>query len=342
MKNKIYLIASVIIVMSGAHICFSSEKSGIDNGISRCSEKTNKDKSCIDGRLLHVPSPDWRDQIIYFLMIDRFSDGNSSNNDQNVGVYDPTKESHYSGGDLRGITNNLGYIKNLGATSVWTTPHIANMWWDPKSNYGGYHGYWARSFKQVDEHYGTLKDYKDLSHALHSKGMYLIQDVVVNHVGNFFYYEGGYDPDNLSHNFYINEKALPTKFPTQSPFDLTDVTNPEHHNANIYHWTPDIIDFSNKQQETTYQTSALSDLNTTNSKVVEALKDSFGFWVRETGVDAIRIDTVKYVEEKFYEEFLHGNNGLYETAKETGRNAFYSFGEIYNTSQPFSDKGEKN
>lgn len=304
-----------------------------------CSEPNSP--GCVEGRLLHVPSPDWRDQIIYFLMIDRFADGDPSNNDQGVGLYDPSKESHYSGGDLKGITNNVSYIKDLGATAVWLTPQVANMWWDPLTSYGGYHGYWARDFKSVDEHYGSLDDFKDLSHELHSNGMFLVQDIVVNHVGNFFGYNGPYDPNDLSKNFYINEEAIPTKAPTQAPFDMIDVNNPEHQEAAIYHWTPDIADFSDYVQEKTYKTGGLSDLKTTNPVVQAALKDSFGFWIAETGVDAFRIDTVKYVEAEFYEEFLHGAKGIYETARSTGREDFYTFGEVFNTSTPLSDEGEK-
>lgn len=71
---------------------------------------------------LHVPSPDWRDQIMYFLMTDRFEDGNPRNNDQGAGEFNPHKESHYSGGDLAGIRKRLDYIQGLGATSVWITP----------------------------------------------------------------------------------------------------------------------------------------------------------------------------------------------------------------------------
>ncbi len=69
---------------------------------------------------LHVPSPDWRDQIIYFLMTDRFEDGNPSNNDQGAGEYNPQKSSHFSGGDLAGVKKRLDYIQGLGATSVWS------------------------------------------------------------------------------------------------------------------------------------------------------------------------------------------------------------------------------
>ena len=78
----------------------------------------------------HVPSPDWRDQIIYFLMIDRFNDGDRANNDQGTGEYDPRSEKKFSGGDLAGVEQKIDYIQGLGATAVWTTPPVANQWWD--------------------------------------------------------------------------------------------------------------------------------------------------------------------------------------------------------------------
>ena len=89
---------------------------------------------------LHVPSPDWRDQVIYFLMLDRFADGDSSNNDQGAGEFDPARGSHYSGGDIQGVIDQLDYIEGIGATAVWTTPQVANQWWSSQIQYGGYHG----------------------------------------------------------------------------------------------------------------------------------------------------------------------------------------------------------
>ncbi|MGJ8679306.1 alpha-amylase family glycosyl hydrolase [Paraglaciecola sp.] len=297
----------------------------------------NKNKEAL---LLHVPSPDWRDQIVYFLMIDRFADGDPTNNDQGANVYDPAKESHYSGGDLKGVVQQLDYIQNLGATAVWTTPHVAHQWWDPLVNYTGYHGYWARNFKQVDEHYGELNDYQTLSSELHKRDMYLIQDVVVNHTGNYFSYPDDYDASNVQRHVQRNKNSLPTTAPTQFPFSQNDPTNPAHLSANIFNWTPDIADFSDPRQETTFQTAGLDDLNTQNPVVRDALKESFGFWIKQAGVDAVRIDTAKYVEKKFYEDFLHGPNGLNQIAKSTGRKDFLSFGEIFNTSNPLKDNGE--
>src|SRR3546814_654316 len=151
---------------------------------------------------LHVPSPDWRDQVIYFVMIDRFDDADPGNNDQGVGEYDPAKPSHYSGGDIDGITRRLDYINGLGATALWITPPVANQWWNPGGSYSGYHGYWASDFGAVDAHYGTLADYQALSRALHGRGMYLVQDVVVNHVADYRSEEHTSELQSLMRNSY--------------------------------------------------------------------------------------------------------------------------------------------
>lgn len=110
--------------------------------------------------LLNVPSPAWQDQIIYFLMIDRFCDGDSQNNDQGCEEYDPNNTAKYSGGDLRGILQKLDYVRDLGATALWITPPVSHQWWDPLVRYGGYHGYWFSNLQEIDKHFGTLQDYR--------------------------------------------------------------------------------------------------------------------------------------------------------------------------------------
>ena len=77
---------------------------------------------------LHVPSPDWRDQVIYFVMTDRFADGDRGNDDQGAGEFDPADGSRYSGGDLAGLTARLDYIPDLRATALWITRPVADEW----------------------------------------------------------------------------------------------------------------------------------------------------------------------------------------------------------------------
>ena len=290
---------------------------------------------------LHVPSPDWRDQVIYMVMTDRFDDGDSSNNDQGFGEFDPRKGSHFSGGDLAGVTRRVPYIKDLGATAVWITPPVLNQWWSKPYNATGWHGYWAVDFTKMDPHYGTLDEYKKLSHTLHCKDMYLVQDIVTNHVGNFYNYGGKFDPKDNSKNFRLLEKGSKQPAPTQYPFNLIDRNNPKHVKADIYKWTPTITDYSNDFQVKNYMLGYLADINTNNPLVIETFKKTYADWIRNVGVDAFRIDTVKFVEHEFWNKFLNDKDGIHEVAKQAGKKDFLTFGEVVDTSLPMKIDGEK-
>ncbi|AKI97587.1 alpha-amylase family glycosyl hydrolase [Kosmotoga pacifica] len=280
--------------------------------------------------LSQTASPKWEDQIIYFVMIDRFANGDTTNDDLGYGEFG-SDNAHYNGGDFAGLIEKLDYIKGLGVTAIWITPPVANQWWNPWVNYGGYHGYWARDFKKVDEHFGDLQLYKKFVEEAHKRGLYVIQDIVVNHVGDYFKFIDG--------EFLLNSESVPTSAPEQAPFSFNKY--PEDMDKNIYHWTPDISDFADPHQKLNYQMSGLDDLNTENPVVIEALKDAYNFWIKEVGVDGFRIDTVIYVPHEFWKEFLSGSNGIYETARNIGKNDFITFGEAWVRSDPFNDTGEQ-
>jgi glycosidase len=287
---------------------------------------------------LHVPSPDWRDQVIYFVLTDRFDDGNLRNNDQGVGAYNPRDGQMVSGGDIEGIGRRLDYVQALGATAVWLTPPVLNQWHDTTHGFWGYHGYWASHFKRMDPHVGTLADYQRLSDALHRRGMYLVQDVVVNHTGNFFSYGPGWRADDPTADFRPNTGSRPHARPLQAPFHLNDPRRAEDRRAGIYHWTPDIRDVTVREEELNFQTSGLDDLNTGNPRVRRALRDSFGYWVRTVGVDAFRIDTAYHVPPEFFEDFLYATDprapGVARVAQRTGRRDFLAFGEGFGIDAP--------
>ncbi|MEI8095983.1 MAG: alpha-amylase family glycosyl hydrolase [Spirochaetales bacterium] len=299
-------------------------------------------------KLLQVPSPDWRDQIVYFVMTDRFFDGNTANSDQKKGEYDPTTNAKFSGGDLAGVTQKLDYIKGLGATSLWITPPVANQWWSPMDQYGGYHGYWAENFKEVDKHLGSLADYQLLSATLHKNGMYLIQDIVANHTGNFFKFDNPGDTDDPTNPKWqptVNTGSVPILKPTQKPFDQNDFTKAADRKADIYHWTPEIRNPNNKTEMQNYQLSSLDDLNTENPVVINALIDSYNYWIKNVGVDAFRIDTVKYVPHDFWNVFHYNEDkkypGIIPYAASLGKKDFFTFGEDYESSSPYGEKVDK-
>jgi glycosidase len=290
------------------------------------------------GLQLHVPSPDWRDQVIYFVLTDRFDDGNPRNNEQGLGEYDPRQGHMYSGGDIDGIRRRLDYVQALGATALWLTPPVLNQWHDTTHGFWGYHGYWASHFKRMDPHVGTLNDYRRLSDALHRRGMFLVQDIVVNHTGNFFSYGPGWRADDPTQDYRPNTGSRPQSRPLQPPFQLNDPRRAADRRAGIYHWTPDIRDVTVRDEELNFQSSGLDDLNTENPQVRRALRDSFGFWIREVGVDAFRIDTAYHVPPEFFEDFLDAKDklapGVARVARRTGRKDFLAFGEGFGIDPP--------
>ena len=163
----------------------------------------------------------WTDDVIYFVMTDRFHDGDPANNQppgRDPALFDPQQKdiSRYMGGDLRGLENALasGYFTDLGVTALWLTPVVRNVW---RSGYdlggwkAGYHGYWAQDWLDIDPHLtsrasltgepysddaeGRMEHYRDFVKLARSKGIRIIQDVVLNHAGPVFYYDVNGDGD---------------------------------------------------------------------------------------------------------------------------------------------------
>ncbi|TMD60686.1 MAG: alpha-amlyase [Chloroflexi bacterium] len=115
---------------------------------------------------------DWRDQSIYFVMTDRFKNGDPGNDLDSVAG----RPGWWEGGDLQGIIDELGYIKSLGMTAIWITPVT-------EQTPGGYHGYWTLDFYKVDPHLGDLAKLKELVTKAHGMGLKIVLDVVINHTG---------------------------------------------------------------------------------------------------------------------------------------------------------------
>ncbi len=130
---------------------------------------------------------DWDEAVIYFMLTDRFSDGDLSNNNPNGEDYDTDHSETYHGGDFQGIIDRLDYLEELGINTIWITPIVDNV--DHNHRHGkdgaqyGYHGYWAKDFTKVDEHLGDLETFKELIDKAHDRGIKLMVDVVLNHTG---------------------------------------------------------------------------------------------------------------------------------------------------------------
>src|SRR6202162_2331133 len=158
-------------------------------------------------RRTFTPSPAaWEDQVLYFLLLDRFSDGNEQggyrNNDGRPApggvtpLYRPEDSGRvdydtwfragggWQGGTLAGLRSKLGYLRRLGITALWVSPIFRQVAFEPS-----YHGYGIQHFLAVDPHFGTREDFREFVQAAHDQGIYVILDVVAHHTGNVFAYD---------------------------------------------------------------------------------------------------------------------------------------------------------
>ncbi len=282
--------------------------------------------------------PSWRGRVIYFAMIDRFQNGDKSNDDQGRGEFDPADDECFHGGDLKGLRGKLPYLKRMGFDALWLTPPVSNQWINPYIKTRGYHGYWAYDFTKIDPHFGTLADYKALVGEAHRLGLAVIQDIVVNHTGNYFTVSAeGFDPSRPE----LNWKALPgsvppargAKAPNDPVFGMNNPNVPAHKQAAVYNFTPNIADFNDREQTLTYAMGDLDDVNLKSPLAIERMKEIYRYWIEEVGVDGFRMDTVYYTPEDFYEKFLYDEDphrlGIKRFAERKGIKDFFVFGEVW-------------
>ncbi|MCL2824040.1 MAG: alpha-amylase family glycosyl hydrolase, partial [Polyangiaceae bacterium] len=143
------------------------------------------DMSAVEGEKANRKNlvDDWRDEIIYQILVDRFANGDRSN-DYNIVPHDPAK---YHGGDWKGIEDRLDYIQALGVTTLWISPVVKNV--ESDAGIDGYHGYWAQDFTKTNPHFGDLAALRSMVDAAHARKIKVILDIVTNHVGQLFFYD---------------------------------------------------------------------------------------------------------------------------------------------------------
>ena len=150
----------------------------------------------ITGKVENEEDFDWDEAVIYFMVTDRFFDGNEGNNtangtDGDYNTYGKDNQGLYHGGDFAGVTAKLDYLKDLGVNTIWITPIVENVKGvtvggegkDKVPYYAGYHGYWASDFTKLNPALGTEEEFETLINTAHEKGMKIMVDVVVNHAG---------------------------------------------------------------------------------------------------------------------------------------------------------------
>ncbi|MFD8902449.1 MULTISPECIES: pullulanase-type alpha-1,6-glucosidase [Streptomyces] len=290
----------------------------------------------------------------YFVLPDRFANGDAKNDRGGLtGTrlatgYDPTDKGFYQGGDLKGLTGKLDYIKGLGTTALWMAPLFKNqpVQGTGKDASAGYHGYWITDFTQVDPHFGTNQDLKDLISKAHAKGMKVFFDVITNHTADVVdYEEKSYD--------YLSKGAFPYLTKDGQPFDDADYADGSRRfprvdtgsfprtptvpaakkNLKVPAWLNDPEMYHNRGDSTWAGESAtygdfngLDDLWTERPEVVDGMEKIYQRWVKDFAVDGFRIDTVKHVNMEFWTQWA---TALDAYAAKKGRDDFFMFGEVY-------------
>ncbi|GLQ21762.1 alpha-amylase family glycosyl hydrolase [Algimonas porphyrae] len=143
------------------------------------------------------------DEIVYFMLPDRFENGDPTNDRGGVNGtrldhgFDPTAKGFYQGGDLKGLTSRLDYIQGLGVTAIWLGPIFKNkpVQGGPGQESSGYHGYWITDFTKPDPHLGTEADLKAFVDAAHARGLKVYMDIITNHTADVIAYRECHDPD---------------------------------------------------------------------------------------------------------------------------------------------------
>jgi glycosidase len=293
---------------------------------------------------------DWRDEVVYQLIVDRFYDGDV-NNDFKVEAGSLAK---YQGGDWRGIEDHLDYLQALGITTLWISPVVQNV--DSDADIDAYHGYWQQDLTQVNPHFGDLASLRSMVARAHDRNMKVVLDIVCNHMGQVFFYDinkngrpddyvngsnrpgdpivqiSEYDPpwepggvlsfsqegqSGRAPMLFFDDPAI-NRLPPQPGILAT---------AGAYHGFGHIEDFSDPGQRTLGDfTGGLKDLATELDDVRATLVDAFATWVEKVDFDGYRIDTIKHVESDFWPVFA-GNTRARLSAE--GKNDFLMFGEAF-------------
>ena len=212
---------------------------------------------------------EWRSRSIYQVLTDRFA-----------AVPTPAQcadFSDYCGGTFAGIQQNLDYIQDLGFDAVWISPVVVNA-------DGGYHGYWAKDLFSVNEHMGSAADLVALSAALHARGMYLMVDIVANHM----------HAGDITGNVPFNQAA-------------------DYHDCSNCPAGCNVEDYTNLVQMEHCRLAALMDLD--NSDPAGPVAAALLGWIRDLvanySIDGLRVDTLPYVHPAFWREFVTAAGGLH-------------------------------
>lgn len=202
------------------------------------------------------PAPPPADDVIYFVMVDRFANGDPSND----GVVDPADPTAFHGGDLQGVIGKLDYLQGLGVRTLWLSP-VFSMRTEKFYDWGAFHGYWVHDLRSVEPRFGDEAALRELSDALHARGMRLLLDVVWNHV------------------------AMDAPLQAEHP--------------GWFHPRVGIEDWDDPVELVTREVHGLPDFAQEDPEAYAYLRDASLRWVRAARPDGFRVDAVRHMPSEF-------------------------------------------
>lgn len=216
---------------------------------------------------------DWKSQVLYFAFVDRFYDGDSSNN--GAAVSNVETPANYQGGDWAGLMDKLPYLTDLGVTAIWITVPMDNPDASGKATdandshlYSGYHGYWPSDLSATEGRFGTMQELKDLVDAAHAANIKIILDYAMNHV-------------------HIASKTYTDHPDWFWPVDL---------NGQSCICGSSACGWDGSNAKRCWFTDYLPDFNFTNDQARKSSIDNVIWWLQQTGADGLRLDAVKHIE----------------------------------------------
>lgn len=259
---------------------------------------------------------EWREEFIYFLMVDRFHDSKKRRplefTDRHHGFGEEQELKQCCGGTLRGVLNHLHYIKELGCTAIWLSPVF-------KNNSESYHGYAIENYLEIDERWGTKEDLEQLVDMSHQLDMRVFLDIVLHHSGDNWGYPDGYD------YYYYNGMRFPF-----GSWRYQDRPVPiELRNEELYNCKGQIRNFDVYPETQDGDFFGLKTFRNDDSRASLYIQDILitlhCYWIRETDIDGFRLDAVKHMGPETISRFC---SYIREYAYSLGKRNFFLFGEL--------------
>jgi alpha-1,3-glucan synthase len=291
---------------------------------------------------VYFPSPDdWRKVPIYQFITDRFNDGEPANNELAYPGYNLRDVGARHGGDFLGVRDKLEYIRALGYKGIWISPVFQN-----RTN--SYHGYGQIDYTLLDERFGTLADFRAMVSQAHALGLYVIVDIVVNHLENLYYFEG-HPSDGAPFRLHSGEYQLLPRNPAETYTDFpvnntwyptgqycdvfgddgyrrTDTGSGSFWDSDLHH-NGDLNDYSDPWQDHLGKIyGALDDLRNTHPRVQDKIIAMTKSLIASCDIDGIRMDTPMQVPRYFFQRWCPA---VRAQAAALGKNDFFIFGEFY-------------